>query len=152
MIRFEGLTNWRGPMRKAACTLSVALALGAASAAPAQAPAGPVYAVIHVDLAPPPFPPGATVAAQNQIRSDTGARGKALLLEMAAGCTPPAGCLRFEVLQTLGAANHLTLIEVWKDAASLEQFEGTARVRSVRERLAPLLGSPFDQRLHALVR
>jgi quinol monooxygenase YgiN len=138
-------------MKKTFYLMVLALALGGGSAALAQGPVGPIYAVVHVDLAPPPAPPGATAAQQDQIRADTGARGIALLQEMAAGCTKEAGCLRFEVLQTIGAANHLTLVEVWKDQASMDFFEGTARVKAAREKLAPLLGSPFDQRIHLLV-
>jgi quinol monooxygenase YgiN len=138
-------------MKKALAALALTLVAAAAgSAALAQAPAGPIYAIVHVDLAPPPFPPGASVEMQTRIRDETGARGIALLQEMAAGCTKEAGCLRFDVLQTIGAANHLTLVEVWRDQAALDFFEGTERVKSVRARLAPYLGSPFDQRLHLL--
>jgi quinol monooxygenase YgiN len=137
-------------MKKALIALALTLA-AAGPAAMAQAPAGPIYAIVHVDLAPPPFPPGATVETQTRIRNETGARGIALVQEMAAGCTPQAGCLRFDVLQTIGAANHLTLVEVWRDQAAMDFFEGSERVKSARARLAPYLGSPFDQRLHLLV-
>ena len=131
-------------------TIALLLVAGLSGGALAQAPAGPLYVVTHVDLAPPPAPPGATQADQNRLRAETGQRGLALLGEMAAGCSPAVGCLRFEVLQTVGAANHLTMVSVWKDQAALEFFEGTERVKSARARLAPMLGSPFDQRLHLL--
>ena len=135
-------------MRAALIALVFATVSGAAVA---QTPTGPVYAIVHVDLAPPPFPPGATVEVQTRIRNETGARGIGILQEMAAGCTPQAGCIRFDVLQTIGAANHLTLVEVWRDQAAMDFFEGSERVKSARVRLAPYLGSPFDQRLHLLV-
>jgi quinol monooxygenase YgiN len=134
-----------------AALIALAFASASTSAALAQPPVGPVYAIVHVDLAPPPFPPGATVEVQTRIRNETGARGIALMQEMAAGCTKEAGCIRFDVLQTIGAANHLTLVEVWRDQAAMDFFEGTERVKSARARLAPYLGSPLDTRLHLLV-
>ncbi len=138
-------------MQKAVAALLLAAAVAGGSNALAQAPKGPIYAIVHVDLAPGPAPPGASDAVQAQIRADTGTKGIALMHELAAGCTPQAGCLRFDVLQQTNAPNHITLIEVWKDVASMDFYDGTARSKSVRERLQPMLGSPFDIRLHYLM-
>jgi quinol monooxygenase YgiN len=132
--------------------IALTLAAGLSGSALAQVPAGPIYVVTHVDLAPPPAPSGASQAEQNRLRAQTGERGLALLSQMAASCSPAAGCLRFEVLQTVGAANHLTMVSVWKDQAALEFFEGVQAVKAARAQLAPFLGSPFDQRLHLLAR
>ncbi len=128
--------------------IAAALALAAGLPALAQSP---LYVVTHVDIAGPILP-GATQAQMDTARQAAGDKGKALLLEMGQGCTPTAGCRRFEVLQQAGSPNHLTVVQVWDNRSAFETFEASAAVRSVRERLAPDLGGPLDQRLHGLAK
>ena len=127
---------------------ALVFALGLPDAVRAQSP---VYVVTHIDIAPS-FPANATQAQMDQARVEAGDKTNVLLREMAAGCTPAAGCSRFEVLQQTGAANHFTVLQIWKDADALAVFEASPRVKSVRERLGPSLGSPFDERLHILAK
>ncbi len=122
------------------CALSLPLAAWAQS---------PLYVVTHIDIAPS-FPANATQAQMDKARADAGDRTKALLRDMAAGCTAAAGCSRFEVLQQANAANHFTVLQTWTDQNALDAFEASPRVKSVRERLASSLGSPMDERLHVL--
>ena len=47
-----------------------------------------------------------------------------------------------------GRANHFTIVEIWQNREALEAHGGQAHVREFRERLQPMLGAPFDERLH----
>jgi quinol monooxygenase YgiN len=59
-----------------------------------------------------------------------------------------ASAQRCDVLQELTRPNHFTLVEVWATRHAFESHLATAPTRQFRERLHPLLGSPFDARLH----
>jgi quinol monooxygenase YgiN len=52
------------------------------------------------------------------------------------------------VLQQIGAPNHFTLVEGWADRGAFEAHEASAAARALRAKLQPILGSPFDERLH----
>lgn len=92
-----------------------------------------LYVVTHVDLMPP-----------------HAAAGLKLLLQFASESMHDHGCIRFEVLQEPSRRNHLTLVEVWETASAFEEHESSQHTRSFREKLHPMLGSPYDQRLHRL--
>ena len=59
-----------------------------------------------------------------------------------------SGAERCDVLQELTLPNHFTLVEVWTGRQAFEAHLATAPARLFREQLHPLLGSPFDARLH----
>jgi quinol monooxygenase YgiN len=62
------------------------------------------------------------------------------------------GIVRIEaVAQVGGRDNHLLIFEVWKDQKAFDQHEASTSTRDFRARLLPLIGAPFDQRLHFLV-
>ena len=103
-----------------------------ASLAPAQ---DPVYVVTHVDLMPTGVPAG--VAALKQFAAET---------------TKEKDCLRFEVLQQDGRPNHLTLVGIWKDRKSFDAHDSAPYTRQFREKMQPLIGSPWDERLHQLIK
>ena len=71
-----------------------------------------------------------------------------LKAERAAG-RADQGVERYQVLQRLGRRNHFVVLEEWRDAAAQEAHAASARVQSFRERLAPLLISAYDERLHS---
>lgn len=100
-------------------------------------PAGPVYVITFVDV----MPPNNGVARTNQ-----------LLLEYAAASRKDKGCTRFEVLVQDGRPNHTVIEEVWESRAAFEAHKGTEYARKFREGLQPMLGSPFDERLHSLLK
>ena len=93
-----------------------------------------LYVVTHVDVTPPYIP--GTVAALTQFASDS---------------RKDAGCLRFEVLGEVGRANHFTVVEVWRNRKAFEDHLASDHSRRFREKLQPMLGSPFDERLHNLI-
>jgi len=130
-------------MKPHCVTLGLILALGGFGAALA---AQPVVAVIHVDIAPP-IPAGAPADVAGKLRSDANALGRSLVLEWASYCKRELGCERIGVLMQIGSLNHFTLLETFANAESQANFESLPQVRSVRERIQPVLGGPLDQRL-----
>jgi len=61
------------------------------------------------------------------------------------------GAVRIEVLQEDGKPNHFTLIEVWRDKRAYEAHIVLAHTKQFRAKLFPMLGSPYDERLHTVV-
>jgi quinol monooxygenase YgiN len=117
----------------AAATAAI-LAQAPQPATPQPRPSGPVYVVTHVDIA-------------------AGAQGVAdaikLMHDFAAESLKDPGATRFEVLQQDGRLNHFVMSEVWQSREAYEAHNGLEHVRKFREKLGPMLGSPFDVRLHS---
>jgi quinol monooxygenase YgiN len=111
----------------------VLLAAGALSCFAAQA-TGPVYVITHVDLTP-----------------DNTAAGVAVIKQYAAATLKEKTCTRFEILQQDGRPNHLTLVATWKDRKAFDAHDGAPWTKQFRQKIQPLIGSPWDERLHALV-
>jgi|SRR5262245_4316117 len=107
-------------------TLSVAGTAGRASR--------PVYVVTHVDVPPP--------------RKDACI---ALLTKLAEDSRKDQGVVRFDVVQQTSRPNHFTVIEVWSDSKAFDAHVMAAHVRDFRDRLTPMSGALYDERLyHAL--
>ena len=100
-------------------------------------PLGPggnaVYVVTHVDVVPP--------------RKDD---GLAALKDLADAARTEPGNVRFEVLQQTSRPNHFTVVEIWKDAKAAEAHAMTEPTRRFRDRLAPMSGSLYDERVYKL--
>jgi len=109
------------------------LSLAFLAAAVAQ-DTGRVYVVTHIDVTPN--------------YSDATA---ALLKQFAADSRKDPGCNRFEILVQLGRTNHLAVVEVWQNRDSFEKHKAFDHSKQFREKLQPMLGSPFDERLHTLL-
>ncbi len=95
----------------------------------------PVYVVTHIDLMPNGTPSG--VALLKQFVSET-AKEKS--------------CVRFEILQQDGRPNHLTLVGIWQDQKAFDMHDSAAYTKEFREKIQPLIGSPWDERLHKLIK
>jgi quinol monooxygenase YgiN len=108
--------------------LALVLAFGQAAA---QGTGEAVYVVTHVDFTPP-----------------NAAQGEVALKAFAAEAGKDA--VRYEVLQEPTRKNHFTLVTVWKDQAAFEAHLSSPKTREFRNKIDPLLGSPFDERLHRL--
>ena len=93
-----------------------------------------VYVVTHVDVTPN-YTDDATKA----------------LKEFAADSKKDSGVVRFEVLQQDSRLNHYTIVEVWQSRDAFEKHSAAEHTKRFREKLAPMLGSPFDERLHLLL-
>ena len=58
------------------------------------------------------------------------------------------GNLRFDVMQRIGPSYHFSIVEVWTDANAQAAHAAAARTKLFREKLQPLLRSPYDERPH----
>jgi len=117
-----------------AVVLSVVLSVQVINAQ--QTPTGQVYVVTHVDV----IPPNGGIATANK-----------LLLEYATESRKDKGAVRMEVIVQDGRPNHFVIYEVWQSRAAFEAHTGTEYAKRFREKIQPILGSPFDERLHAVL-
>jgi quinol monooxygenase YgiN len=108
--------------------LHVGLSVGTASAV---SPASAVYVLTHVDVIPPRKDDG--VAALEQLAEDS---------------RRDAGHVRFDVVQQTNRPNHFTVIEVWKDRHAFDAHGTTPATKRFRDRLAPMSGALYDERLY----
>jgi quinol monooxygenase YgiN len=74
-----------------------------------------------------------------------------LIREFAADSLKDPGVLRFEILQQDGHPNHFTIYEVWESRRAFEGHLAAAHTRRFREKLQPMLGSPFREQLLRLL-
>jgi quinol monooxygenase YgiN len=124
-------------MRQLLPILSViALTIGSSAG---QTPAkgnrgGTVYVLTHIDVTPNWVPD--TVKAMQQLEADS---------------KKDPGFMRFEIMQQDARPNHLVILEVWESRQAYEAHAGQPHTRQFREKMQPMLGSPFDVRLHDLL-
>ena len=119
------------PSFRALLCLTATLAAGTYAL---QAQDAKLYVVTHVDLSPTYAPDG----------------GK-LLEKFAADTRKDKGVVRFELLDDVARKNHFTLVSVWENQAAFNAHLEAAHTKEFREKLQPMLGSPFDERLHNIV-
>ena len=112
-----------------------AVFIGLCSPAGAQEADERLYVVTHVDVL------GATGAAE----------AAKMLHQFAADSRNDRGSVRFEVLRDPVRLNHFTIVEVWQTRQDFESHLPAGHTKAFREKLQPLLGSPFDERLHKLL-
>jgi quinol monooxygenase YgiN len=106
------------------------------SLAPLSAQGGPeaVWGITHVDV----FPAGKDQAA-------------ALVTALAEANRKLPGNLLFDVLQVDGHPNHFTLVQGWRDRRTFDASLMAASTRDFRQKITPLEGALYDERLyHAL--
>jgi len=95
-----------------------------------------LYVITHVDIA---APAGKLDEAIN------------LLREFVADSQKDPGVVRFELLQQNNRRNHFTIVEVWQSESAFEAHSSAEHTKRFREKIQPVLGSPFDERLHSLL-
>jgi quinol monooxygenase YgiN len=93
-----------------------------------------IYVVTHVDITP------------NNV-----AAGKKLLQQYAAESRKDKGAVRVELYMQISRPNHFTLLEVWENQQAYDAHVGEAHTKEFREKIQPMLGSPFDERPHQLI-
>jgi quinol monooxygenase YgiN len=76
---------------------------------------------------------------------------KKLLQQFAADSRKDDGSVRFEVLLDVARSNHFTLVEVWQSKPAFDAHSSSAHTRQVREKIGPMIGAPFDERLYYIV-
>ena len=93
-----------------------------------------VYIVTHIDVMPN-FSDGANKAIQ----------------KYAADSRKDRGAVSVEGLVQDGRPNHFTIVEIWRTREDLEAHSGQAHTKEFRDTLQPMLGAPFDERLHEVI-
>lgn len=116
-------------------TLAAAVFIGLCGPAGAQDADPRLYVVTHVD-----------VLGQNGA-----AEAAKMLHQFAADSRNDQGSVRFEVLRDPDRLNHFTIVEVWRTRQDFESHLAATHTKAFREKLQPMLGSPFDERLHKLL-
>jgi quinol monooxygenase YgiN len=109
--------------------------IGIGSPANAQNADERLYVVTHID-----------VLGQNGA-----AEAAKMLHQFAVDSRNDQGSVRFEVLRDPDRLNHFTMVEVWGSRQDFESHLAASHTRAFREKLQPMLGSPFDERLHKLL-
>jgi quinol monooxygenase YgiN len=109
-------------------------ALSIASMQAATAGEAAVYAVTHVDIVP--------------TSKDVGV---ALVKQLSEDSRKDKGNVRFDALTQASRPNHMTVVEIWQDQNALEAHGMTAHTKEFREKLMPLSGSLYDERLYKAV-
>ena len=92
---------------------------------------GAIIVVSHVDVPPPRK--DECIAALNPL-ADASRKG--------------GGNQRFEVVQQTSRPNHFTVIEAWKDKKAYDASRSADAQRQFRDKLGPMLGALYDERLY----
>jgi len=100
-----------------------------------QVPSGALYVVTHVDV----FPAGKDQAAE-------------LVKAQADAARKDDGNVRYDVLQWDGHPNHFTLVEAWRDRKAFDASAAAPHTKQFRQKLTPLEGALYDERLYQAVR
>jgi len=98
---------------------------------PASVGKDAIYAVTHVDVTPP-----------NKDEC------MAMLKKLANETRKEPSSLQFEAWQQNNRGNHFTVTEIWKDRAAIDGHITTAATREFREKLGPMSGALYDERLY----
>ncbi len=92
-----------------------------------------IYVVAHVDI------------------GGQGTNAPDVLRRLAEASRKDEGNLRFDILQHAMRANHFTIIEAWKDQKALDAHAAATHTKQYRDGLAPITGSPIDERTYKVV-
>ena len=93
-----------------------------------------VFVASHVDVPPPRK--DELIAALNPL-ADASRKGD--------------GNVRFEVVQQTSRPNHFTVIEAWKDHKAYDARGSASPQRQFRDKLGPMLGALYDERIYRAV-
>ena len=93
-----------------------------------------IYVVTHADLLGPNVP-----------------AGKKLLQQYVTDSRKEKGCIRIEVYEQISRLNHHMIVEVWESQQAFDAHLAAAHTVQFRHELDPMLGSPYDERLHDLL-
>ena len=117
------------------CAIVFFALLGLAGSIRAQEPGAreKIYVVTHVDVVP-------TEAAA----------GTKLLKQYIEESRKDKGAVRVEAYIQISRVNHFSVVEVWENRQALDAHEAAPHTKKFREQIDPLLGSPYDERLHTI--
>lgn len=92
---------------------------------------GAIYVLTHVDVVPPHL-------------DDC----LALLRAMSVDTAKNKGNITYEVLQQANRLNHFTVVEEWTSKQALDAHAMAPHTRAFRERLLPMQGALYDERIY----
>lgn len=115
--------------------LDFASGAGPAKGSQTQAAGRAVHVFSHVDVPPP---------RQSELEP--------LLRAVQAESLKAPASVRFDVLQQSSRKNHFTVVEGWADRKALDVQELSTAQRAFRDKLGPMLGALYDQRLYRAMR
>jgi quinol monooxygenase YgiN len=96
-----------------------------------ESQSGAIYVLTHVDV----IPAG---------KDDCMAALKAMSVDTASD----AGNISYEVLQQANRGNHFTVIEAWTNRKALDAHAMAAHTRAFREKISPVAGALYDERIY----
>ncbi|HZQ72303.1 MAG TPA: antibiotic biosynthesis monooxygenase [Burkholderiales bacterium] len=96
--------------------------------------AGATFGVTHVDVIPP---------------QKDNALAALKVLGDANRAAP--GNLRFEIVQQTNRPNHFTVFEMWRSREAFESNSQSAHQREFRDKLSPMAGALYDERLYEIL-
>jgi len=96
-----------------------------------ESQSGALYVVTHVDV----IPAG---------KDDCMAALKAMSVDTASD----PGNISYEALQQANRGNHFTVIEAWTDRKALDAHAMAAHTRAFREKISPVAGALYDERIY----
>lgn len=103
----------------------------ALAAAPAKSAKDPVVVITHVDCLP--------------AEKDNAANAMEQLADQS---RRHAGNVQFDVWQQTDRPNHFTIVEAWANRGAFDLHQMQKDTREFRSKLAPMVGSPYDERLY----
>jgi quinol monooxygenase YgiN len=103
----------------------------AVAPSPASVGKGAIYVVTHVDVTPPN-------------KDDC----IVMLKKLADDTRKEPNSQQFEAWQQNNRANHFTVTEIWKNRAAIDAHIATASTKEFREKLGPMSGALYDERLY----
>ena len=95
---------------------------------------GKIYVVTHVDIVPP--------------SADAGTK---LVKQYVADSKKDKGIVQIEAGAQISRVNHISIYEVWQSQKAFDEHVASAHTRQFRQQIDPMLGSPYDERLHLLL-
>jgi quinol monooxygenase YgiN len=96
-----------------------------------ESQSGAIYVLTHVDV----IPAG---------KDDCMAALKAMSVDTAS----EAGNISYEVLQQANRGNHFTVVEAWTNRKALDAHAMAAHTRAFREKISPVAGALYDERIY----
>jgi quinol monooxygenase YgiN len=91
----------------------------------------PLYVVIFADFTP-----------------DNIGKGTELIKQYTLDTKKDPGNVRSELLAQSNRPNHFMIQQVWKNTTAFEAHEESQHTKDFRAKAQPMLGAPFDERLH----
>jgi quinol monooxygenase YgiN len=90
-----------------------------------------IYVVTHVDIIPP--------------QKDAGTK---LVQQYVTDSRKDQGLVRMEAGSEISRGNHISIVEVWQNRKAFDEHVAAGHTRQFRQQIDPMLGSPYDERLH----